>query len=685
MSTWVAGGKKMFMYTLALLFISIFYTNTARTAPVVVTLLHTNDFHSHFRQEKTPLGLGGADRLKTAVDQIKSQNPGTTLLVDGGDWSEGNIYYNLGTGTAVLKMMDRIGYDLAVLGNHDWINGPDLLLDSLAQVQSKTVFLGANLNTADYPRASEFHKRILPYVIREVGGVKIAFIGITTYEYIYDSFIAPIRITEIKESTRHLAEKLKKVAHAVVVISHNSISSNREVLLAAPDIDLIIGAHDHVKLSQPVQVERPNSKTGWIVEAGCWGQYLGQVTLQFENGEMSLKASKLIQIDSSIPSDSGILADIESLEAKIQDHYGPIFQETIGETEVEFHRNGMSSPMGNLVVDAYRNYSKADFSIDIINFIYGEIHKGKVTGADVFNSNPAVYNPRTDQSWTLKVLPISGRVLSIFLNILFSTPLLGDFSLLNVSGLSFNFDPLFHFSQSYHLNLLNLLAAPEMPGAWQLESIPMVQDILVQGKSLESNTIYRMATGGGLIYAIHYINKNILNFISLDGMEDLGIENWKVLEKYIHAQSPMTSDKLQDWGRFRTLQSDLGLSYEDVSWEPLRLTEKGMLANVQVKVSNSGATASKFGENHQPTVHLLTNKNGTNSALNPQYEPLSSPRDIPLLNPGESKIYSWQVTLPSFEGIYSVTAQIRGLESEVNHSNHEITRFFHPIGELKYP
>src|SRR5258708_7814239 len=86
---------------------------------VDITIIHTNDLHSHFRAEKTVPGLGGVARIKTAVDRIRKSHP-HSVLVDGGDWSDGNIYYNLGAGVESLRMLDWLGYDVAVVGNHDW-------------------------------------------------------------------------------------------------------------------------------------------------------------------------------------------------------------------------------------------------------------------------------------------------------------------------------------------------------------------------------------------------------------------------------------------------------------------------------------------------------------------------------------------------------------------------------------
>src|SRR5690348_9177643 len=99
----------------SLLLISDSFGNSGANSDLI-TILHTNDVHSHFRSEATPLGLGGIARLKTAVKKIKEKNP-NTVLVDGGDWSEGSIYYTLGIGTESVRMMDHIGYDVAVIGN----------------------------------------------------------------------------------------------------------------------------------------------------------------------------------------------------------------------------------------------------------------------------------------------------------------------------------------------------------------------------------------------------------------------------------------------------------------------------------------------------------------------------------------------------------------------------------------
>ncbi|MGZ3707899.1 MAG: bifunctional metallophosphatase/5'-nucleotidase, partial [Bdellovibrionota bacterium] len=247
--------------------------------PVSVTILHTNDLHSHFRSERTPLGLGGIARIKTVVRRVRKQIP-DALLVDGGDWSEGNIYYNEGTGRESLKMMDDLGYDVAVVGNHDWLNGPDTILKIVDEAQPQVSLVSANLDASKYGRAQDFRAAVLPYVIKSVDGVKIAFIGLSTYEKIYDHFFAPVGVLDPIPVTRALAKQLRPLVDAIVVISHNAVKMNQAVLEAVPELDLIVGAHDHRQLNAPIVVNRLGAHPGWIVETGCWGRNLGRVDMQ---------------------------------------------------------------------------------------------------------------------------------------------------------------------------------------------------------------------------------------------------------------------------------------------------------------------------------------------------------------------------------------------------------------------
>src|SRR3989344_68915 len=214
------------------LFLGVSVSVQAASNPIsiqVISLLHTNDMHSHYRPDPQAPFLGGVARLKTVIDEQRKLNP-ATLLVDGGDWTEGQLYYYLGAGIESYKMMDRLGYDVAVIGNHDWLNGADVLLDVIEKSKLRTTPVATNVISKGYEREKEFRERVKEFTIREVAGVKIGFFGLLTYEFIYDSFLDPLKISSPFDAAKKMSERLKKDLGVdyVVAISHNGLAINRK-------------------------------------------------------------------------------------------------------------------------------------------------------------------------------------------------------------------------------------------------------------------------------------------------------------------------------------------------------------------------------------------------------------------------------------------------------------------------
>ncbi len=658
---------------------------SALAAPVQVTILHTNDLHSHFREERGPLQLGGVARLSSAIQKVKKTHP-HTILVDGGDWSEGNIYYNEGAGVESVKMMDSLGYDFAVVGNHDWLNGPDALLNIMRRLNPRTKFLSANLKPDGYSNEALFKKWVLPYGVQQVNGVKVAFIGLSTYEMIYDRFIAPITIDDPRSIAQELSEELKdqKIADVVVVISHNSISENRKILLEAPAVDLIVGAHDHVKLTEPIIIEREDAKPGWIVEAGSWGAYLGQVDLTVDSGNVSLKHYKLIQIDSSLPEDPKILAKVQELEGRLEKRYGPIFHDHVGVSELELSRKGLENDLGNLEADAFFQATHPDIAVNCSRVINGALHEGEIRTVDVFNADPAVYNPATGKSWTLKIVPMSGRKLKWILYAMYATKKLSAYGLLNVSGMSFVYDPLFLMQQSrMEANLrFNINSQFKMGGVFsspfeeipslQTQGFPVVQEIRIQGEPLDEDRTYRVAMGQGMVEAVEFVNSKFFTLISSEDIEDTGLEQWRILGDYIQTHTPINRSLIPIGNRIRTIQPDLAVMYDDVEWSSVRANGNSLSAQVKVRVKNMGATESDEGA----VLKLMMNQNYTDYSRELTYLEIGDQFAIPALAPGESKEFKWNVQLSRHQGLYPITAKIEGNEFQVDHTYDEVTRWF---------
>ena len=101
-----------------------FSNNTQKQ--VKLTILHTNDIHSHIEafSSGSYKGLGGMLQLSSLVKKIREDEE-NILLLDAGDIFQGTPYFNLFSGELEFRLMSNIGYDAVTIGNHDFDNGID--------------------------------------------------------------------------------------------------------------------------------------------------------------------------------------------------------------------------------------------------------------------------------------------------------------------------------------------------------------------------------------------------------------------------------------------------------------------------------------------------------------------------------------------------------------------------------
>jgi hypothetical protein len=455
-------------------------------------------------------------------------------------------------------------------------------------------------------------------------------------------------------------------ADFVVAISHNSISANEKILSQAPSVDLVISGHKHRKLTRPIFVTRNDADPGWVVETGCWGQYLGRVDLKVTDGKVELADYKLIQMDSSVPEDPKVLETINRIERKVEEARGPIFQDVIGHSEMEFSRTGLNNPMGNIVMDAYLRTIQADFALDSIQFINGKLYPGPIRSVDVFNAVPAVFNPATGKSWTVKTLPISGRTLKWFLYLFYSTSRIASLDLLTTSGIRFDYDTIIYQNMLFN----NFGPQPLLAGTM---AIPPVKNIIIRGEPIEMDRMYQMVTGQGMIEAIEFVNKNIYEAIPLDSMVDHGIESWRVLAEYIQTISPLNRQKFSPENRIRILVGDLGVYPEDIEWTPYEGNSTTRnFGRLKVRIKNYGAS-----DTFDPTffsgsqLHVFQDQNGRNTAIDPEYVEIGSPQSLGSIKTGESTEVQMDLDFKPIPGSNYILVRIDGDRSDSNISNNE--------------
>lgn len=134
-----------------------------------LVILHTNDTHSQL--DPTDKNLGGILRRKALVDSVRSAEP-EMLLIDCGDAVQGTLYYTLYKGEAERVMMNNLGYDIQILGNHEFDNG----MEELAREWSQ---LNAEKLTSNYDlRGTALDSIFKPYTTHTFGNRKIGFMAI---------------------------------------------------------------------------------------------------------------------------------------------------------------------------------------------------------------------------------------------------------------------------------------------------------------------------------------------------------------------------------------------------------------------------------------------------------------------------------------------------------------------------
>ncbi len=276
----------------------------ATTSSKKITILHTNDVHSHIDafgpDDGRNANKGGVARRASLIETIRKENP-NTLLLDAGDIFQGTPYFNYYGGELEFKLMSKLKYDAATIGNHDFDNGIDGLYAQLEHAEFK--FISANYDFSN--TIMDTHTK--PYEIFVKDGIKIGVFGIgielnglVSQEMFKETtYLDPVEISQ--DMSRIL--KAEKHCDLVICLSHLGYHYEKtpdkisDLKLAAmtKDIDLIIGGHTHTFLPKPTVVKNIVGKRMLVNQVGCYGLNLGKIDFYFDsNNNVSANGTSII-------------------------------------------------------------------------------------------------------------------------------------------------------------------------------------------------------------------------------------------------------------------------------------------------------------------------------------------------------------------------------------------------------
>ncbi|HFB68039.1 MAG TPA: bifunctional metallophosphatase/5'-nucleotidase [Calditrichae bacterium] len=281
------------------LYASLFSRRTQK-----LVILYTTDVHGHLypydyvRGTESRVGLA---RAATIIEQYRKKYP-HLILLDNGDFLQGSpmtYYYNfINTNDVhpVARAMNALHYQAVSVGNHDIEQGPDVYL----RVRKQTRFPWLSANGERKPRGTFFQ----PYTIREVEGIRVAILGMTTPAiplWLEPDLYPGITWKDMLTATRHWFTYLKEKKHADVVIGlfHAGVHPNAgtpgwpeglpeenpclQIAEAIPQLDVILGGHEHriFNTHEEGDADRPVDRP-LVMMAGSHGRYVGVVTLHLK-------------------------------------------------------------------------------------------------------------------------------------------------------------------------------------------------------------------------------------------------------------------------------------------------------------------------------------------------------------------------------------------------------------------
>ena len=355
------------------------YLATAEAAEGKVTIIHTNDMHSHFlgygpNHEYTPLSTGddptkgGIARIAGKVNSIRADRglSGTpVVLLDGGDFMMGTAFALLG-GAVELSLMNYLGYNAITIGNHefDWTpdgtaqiygNIPSLGLD-IPVVASNLIFSGTH--SGDDALKALWDADVIQSYYTEtlVNGIKIGYFGLLGKDA--DSvapFAYPVNFKDQVIAAQEMVTALQgEGVDLIVCLSHSGLEEDSELAAAAPGIDVIISGHTHEKTETPISIGNT-----LIVQAGSYTKNLGILDLDVSDSGISVDAYELVTIDDTIMGDPVAQGMVEAFKTQVDtvvlDPLGYAFSGMVAETGFDLTATaGKESNLGNLVTDAMR-------------------------------------------------------------------------------------------------------------------------------------------------------------------------------------------------------------------------------------------------------------------------------------------------------------------------------------------
>lgn len=347
---------------------------------VKLTLLHTNDIHSHFDEASRVAAYVADVRKRVGEDRL--------LLLDCGDFLDRFAFETEGThGLVNRALLERIGYDAVLIGNNEGLTLTVEQLDALYR-EFPIPVVCANMILQATGKPPEW---MTPTWTTVKAGVRIGVIGLTAVFNDYYRLLGWEALDPIAVAQAH-ARRLRPDVDVLIVLSHLGLRVDQQLAAQVEGIDLILGGHTHHLLETPLRI----GETA-IAAAGKFGQYVGHLELTVgRRADEEGRAKPTLEVSGGSLSTDGFARDEEAdrivaaygeraiarMDRPVARLAAPLSAEPYGE-----------SPLPTLLAEAVRRETGAEIGLVNAGQLLGGLPAGDVTERTIHALCPSPINP----------------------------------------------------------------------------------------------------------------------------------------------------------------------------------------------------------------------------------------------------------------------------------------------------
>ncbi len=345
-----------------------------------------NDFHGALKEGSKDAGM---PKLVSFINQMREENE-NTVVVSAGDNYNGTPMSNLLFGAPVSDMFAAMDLVTSAVGNHEFDFGRDKL--EIWEEDGQFPFVAANIIDKS---TGELVDWVDPYIMKEVDGVNIAFIGLSTPETAYKAnplYVDDLEFTSPVEAAEMYVPIVKEEgADVVVLLTHIGTSQAEDGTITFEEagqglpyvdgVDLIFSGHSHMRVSGEVNGVD-------VVQGYKQGRSVSKATINITDGEVDVDTELMHFVDfkDTLPEDEEMLKVLDDASVEVE----PIMGVVVGNLaeEMTHERNLQNTPLGQWITMVMQEEAMSDIAVTNAGGIRAPFDAGEVTMEEVYTVMP---------------------------------------------------------------------------------------------------------------------------------------------------------------------------------------------------------------------------------------------------------------------------------------------------------